>query len=218
MKKVVNTIRGQVYELLKQSICDGDYKPGQWLQEKELAEQFSISRSPVREALRQLASDGLVVDVPNKGVFVREFTAQDMEDIFDLRVMMENYAIEKTAQHLNDDAKERLTHCLHELEDAYAKDDLKRYIEIDRGLHDLFVELSGNSLLAITYERIRTMIQQFRVYSLSSKDRLDGSLTEHREIIQCLMDHRIPEAQEINSRHLQLAKERIIIYLENGPA
>lgn len=218
MKKVVNTIRGQVYELLKQAICDGDYKPGQWLQEKELAEQFSISRSPVREALRQLAADGLVVDVPNKGVFVREFTAQDMEEIFDLRVMMENYAIEKTAQNLDENAKVKLNHCLDELEDAYAKNDLKRYIEGDRALHDLFVELSRNSLLAITYERIRTMIQQFRVYSLSSKDRLDGSVTEHREIINCLMEDRIAQAQEINSRHLQLAKERIIVYLENGPA
>ncbi|MDC7286576.1 GntR family transcriptional regulator [Blautia schinkii] len=218
MKKVVNTIRGQVYELMKQGICDGDYKPGQWLQEKEIAEQFSISRSPVREALRQLAADGLVVDVPNKGAFVREFTAQDMEEIFDLRVMMENYAIEKTAQNLDEDAKTRLNNCLEELERDYDKNDLKRYIEDDRRLHDLFVELSHNSLLAITYERISTMIQQFRVYSLSSQDRFDGSVTEHREIIHCLINREISKAQQINSRHLQLAKERIIIYLENGPA
>ena len=69
---IANTIRDQVYQLLKDEICDGRYEPGYWLQEKELAQRLKVSRSPVREALRQLSRDGLVRDIPNKGVFVRE--------------------------------------------------------------------------------------------------------------------------------------------------
>ena len=111
-RKVINTIRGQVYELLKQAICDGEFEPGQWLQENELAEKLSVSRSPIREALRQLAADGLVIEVPNKGVFVREFTAKDIEEIFDIRVLMENYAIDKMNEHLTEEDSTQLKNCM----------------------------------------------------------------------------------------------------------
>ena len=96
----IKTIRNQVYQILKDDICEGRFAPGQWLQENELAERLCVSRSPIREALRQLASDGLVVEIPNKGVFVKEFTARDIEEIFDLRVLLEDYAISKL-QHLS---------------------------------------------------------------------------------------------------------------------
>ena len=68
----VSTIRTQVYDIIKQNICDGVYTPGQRLQETELAASLHVSRSPIREALRQLASDGLVEEFPNRGVFVKE--------------------------------------------------------------------------------------------------------------------------------------------------
>ena len=87
-------------QILKDDICEGRFAPGQWLQENELAERLCVSRSPIREALRQLASDGLVVEIPNKGVFVKEFTARDIEEIFDLRVLLEDYAISKLQHHL----------------------------------------------------------------------------------------------------------------------
>ena len=82
-RRPIKTIRNQVYQILKDDICEGRFAPGQWLQENELAERLCVSRSPIREALRQLASDGLVVEIPNKGVFVKEFTARDIEEIFD---------------------------------------------------------------------------------------------------------------------------------------
>ena len=70
-RRPIKTIRNQVYQILKDDICEGRFAPGQWLQENELAERLCVSRSPIREALRQLASDGLVVEIPNKGVFVK---------------------------------------------------------------------------------------------------------------------------------------------------
>lgn len=210
----MNTIRGQVYDIIKQGICSGEYKPGQWLQENELAAQFSVSRSPVREALRQLASDGLVIEVPNKGVFVREFSATDIEEIFDLRVMMENYAIEKTAGSMTDEKKQQLQSCLAELEQFYQTGDLSGYIEADKRLHDLFVKLSGNSLLNVAYERVHSMIQQFRIYSLKDQLRHDESIIEHRAIVQAITENRPADAQRYNSHHLEMAKRQIITYLD----
>ena len=213
-RKVINTIRGQVYELLKQAICDGEFEPGQWLQENELAEKLSVSRSPIREALRQLSADGLVVEVPNKGVFVREFTAKDIEEIFDIRVLMENYAIDKMDEHLSDEDCTQLRNCMKQVENTFAQQDLSSYIEADAQLHDLIIKLSGNDFLVIAYERIHIMIQQFRSFSLlDNQQRFDESILEHRSIVENILNHCPEKAKEINAHHLSLAKEQIIIHL-----
>ncbi|WP_343084949.1 GntR family transcriptional regulator [Blautia producta] len=214
MKKVVNTIRKQVYQILKEEICNGDFKPGQWLQESELAERFSVSRSPVREALHQLAFDGLVVEVSNKGVFVKEFTPKDIEEIFDLRVMLENYAIGQLQNHLDEKGKEKLLHLLSCLEKEYTNNHIKEYISIDTDLHESFVTLSGNTLLEMVYERIHILAQQFRIYSLSAQDRYQQSMLEHQIIVNSIIEGNTARAQETNRHHLQLAKEQILIYLE----
>lgn len=212
--KVINTIRGQVYELLKQAICDGEFEPGQWLQENELAEKLSVSRSPIREALRQLSADGLVVEVPNKGVFVRKYTVKDIEEIFDIRVLMENYAIDKMAEHLSDEDCTQLKNCMKQAETTFAKQDLASYIDADAQLHDLIIKLSGNNFLAIAYERIHLMIQQFRSFSLvDNQQRFNESIIEHREIVENILNHCPERAKDINSHHLALAKEQIIIHL-----
>lgn len=212
-KPSVSTIRNQVYEILKKDICDGKYRPGQWLQENELAARLSVSRSPVREALRQLGADGLVVEIPNKGVFVKKFTSRDIEEVFDLRVMLENYAISRMRDNLTNAGMERLMECLNELERCHVKRDLRLYTQQDSRLHSLFIELCGNSLVASVYERVHSMIQQFRIYSLTSRKRFDESMTEHRDIVHCLLTRDAEEAKRINHLHLQLAKEKIIEHL-----
>ena len=121
-RRPIKTIRNQVYQILKDDICEGRFAPGQWLQENELAERLCVSRSPIREALRQLASDGLVVEIPNKGVFVKEFTARDIEEIFDLRVLLEDYAISKLQHHLTTADMQQLIDCLNEMERLHARD------------------------------------------------------------------------------------------------
>lgn len=211
--KIINTIRGQVYQFLKQAICDGEFQPGQWLQENELAQQFAVSRSPIREALRQLVAEGLAIEIPNKGVFVREFTPKDIDEIFDIRIMMENYSIEQICIHPQKASYESLSLCLEQLEKAYEQNNLSLYKEIDTELHDLLIRLSGNSLLSITYEQVHTMIQQFRAYSLFDRQRFEASIIEHRGIVENVLANRPKAAQEINQKHLQLAKEQIISFL-----
>ena len=98
----VQTIRSQIYKILRNSLWRGEFTPGQRLQEVDLATQLHVSRSPVREALRQLASDGLVIEIPNKGVYVKKFTTQDIDEIFDVRVMLESYAIRRSPKNLSD--------------------------------------------------------------------------------------------------------------------
>lgn len=215
-KSLKYTIREQVYDLLKAAICAGEYKPGQWLQEKEVAEQFSVSRSPVREALHRLSADGLVIEIPNKGVFVRQFTPKDIEEIFDLRVMMENYAIDKICTTCSNEGQEQLKSCLKELIDSHHENDLEKYTQADTRLHNLIIHLSGNAFLDVAYERVHVMIERFRELSLSDPQRFDESLEEHRLVVESILTQNTACAQHINRLHLRLAKEQIVKYLEDS--
>jgi DNA-binding GntR family transcriptional regulator len=210
---IAATLRDQVYQIIKMRIIEQYYKPGQWLQENDVAAQLKVSRSPVRAALKALVHDGLVIELPNKGVFVREFTHQDIRDIFDMRTMMESYAITCSPKNINDSITETLTALMGQLTDAHQKDDLKRYIRFDTQLHDKIIELGGNALLSSTYNQLRSMLQPFRVYSLLDKKRFDDSVEEHRSIIQYVCTGDIKKAIKWNKQHLTLAREAILRYL-----
>lgn len=201
----VQTIRSQIYTILRTALWKGEFAPGQRLQEVELANQLHVSRSPVREALHQLAGDGLVIEVPNKGVYVREFTARDIEEIFDVRVMLETYAIRRAAQNMTDSKGELLSQIGRALEEAYEREEIDEYVAADDELHNQIVYLGGNHLVEDLYYRVRSMNQQFRVLSLSSRDRFHDSISEHRELISALASGDAERAVEIDSKHLELA-------------
>ena len=214
VKRTVTTMREQVYQILRDEICAGFYSPGYRLQELELTEHLNVSRSPVREALRQLASDGLVVEIPNKGVYVKAFTVKDIEEIFDLRVMLEGYGIEKGAVKMTSARIKKLLELMERMESAYVNADLRTYTELDEQLHTEIVSLAGNDLVDDTYERVRSMNQQFRVLSLSSAKRFEESMEEHRSMIQALLTGDIQTALETNRSHLRLARKTIIERME----
>lgn len=214
--KVKTTIWGQVYQILRDDICSGKYEPGFWLQEMEVAERLGVSRSPVREALRLLVADGLVIEVPNKGVFVKEFTLRDIDEIFDMRVMLESYGIQKSRKNLTSVRRQRLFELLDALERSCAAGDMDKYVQTDEELHIRIVELGGNSLVDSTYDRVRSMNQQFRVLSLSSHQRFTDSLAEHRKLIHALAVGDIATAEETVRVHLELARRTIKEQLMRG--
>lgn len=206
---IANTIRDQVYQLLKDEICNGVYEPGYWLQEKEVAQRLKVSRSPVREALRQLTRDGLVRDIPNKGVFVREFSIRDIEDVFDLRIMMESFALLHTSPDLATEKKEGLLELLRQVEQGHQTEDRKEYIRADIQLHHYLIELCGNQFLVEAYSDIYSMIKQFCIYSLIDLTRFNNSMSEHRQIVHSILTGQMEEAEKINRLHLELTKAKL---------
>ena len=108
MAAKITTMRDQVYEILKNNITSGKYRQGQWLQENTLAEELHVSRSPVRDALHQLAKDGLVNEIPNRGVFVREYSLKDIDELFEIRIMFESYAIRAICKNLTESQRQVL--------------------------------------------------------------------------------------------------------------
>ena len=210
----VRTIRSQVYQAIREQIISGAYPPGFWLQEQEIAASLKVSRSPVREALRQIVSDGLADEIPNKGVFVRRLTARDVDELCELRVLIEGYAIRTGYAQCSQAQREQLESLIQAMEQAHARDDAEQYIQLDSQMHMLLVEQCGNRLIQDLYKRAYWMVQRFRVYSLKSKDRFRKSLAEHQQIVACILSGDCEGAVRHDKAHLEQAKETIYQFLD----
>ena len=213
-KRQFLTLKDQVYKSLREDICSGKYVGGQRLQEIELAEELNVSRTPVREALRQLVYDGLAVEIPNKGVYAREFTQKDIEEIYDMRLLLEGYGIDHLPRTLDEDGRQQLRSALARMTEAYKAHDLEEYIRWDTALHELYIKLADNGLLNMVYERVQAMVQRFRVDSLSAEQRFDESMDEHRQAIEYILAGETEKAKEVNRYHLEMAKEEIARHID----
>lgn len=206
----VTNIRTQVYQLLKEEICSGVFPGGYRLQEVELANRYCVSRSPVREALRLLAADGLVVDSPNRGTFVRKFTRRDIEEICDIRVLLESYAIHILIQALPAEAEETLGSILSQMEQAYESENVEQYGMYDTQLHDALIRLCGNSILSGLYNRLTASTMRLRHSSLTCRERFQESMGEHRLLVQAVLGCREQEAQAVNQEHMEKTRKQLI--------
>lgn len=213
----VMTIQEQVYQFLKEDICSGAFQPGQHLQELAIANQYRVSRSPVREALRRLAADGLVEESPNRGVTVKRYSAEDMEEIFEMRVMMENEAIDRLTPAKILSIKDALLQLLEQMKQVHRRGDLPEYITMDSRLHRMLVQGSENRLLFRLYDHIDTLIRQFRRFSLVDPVRYADSMTEHEHVVRMLLEGNNAGAKDENRRHLLLARDQVVAYLNSLP-
>lgn len=212
----LKTIREQVYNILKNEICTGKIKPGEWLQEKEISNRLNVSRSPIREALRLLVGDGLALEIPNKGVFVKEFCENDIKEIFEIRVLLESYALRKFGENFTKEQTDELNNIIKKLEIEFNNNDIELYTKYDKDLHYQIIKLGGNSLIETTYRQIKTMISPFRSYALYGKERFIESLAEHKKLVNYIISNDIDNAILINNKHLKHAMQSIIDYLNNS--
>jgi len=208
--KINFTIKEQVYSILKGKILDGTFCPGQWLQESKIANDLGVSRSPVREALQQLLGDGLAVNIPNKGVFVKQITEKDMLDIFQVRMCFETLGIQHSQENMTDEIRQQLIDLKTKLNHFYQAQDKQNYIREDSRLHQLIIQLTGNKLIQDVSVRIYTMEHLSRTISLYDTERFNESLAEHIGTIDGILQGDISLALEYNNRHLILAREESV--------
>lgn len=209
----ITTIKEQVYNVIKDNILNGYFKPGEKLQEKRIAEDLNVSRSPVREAIKELIGEGLLESIPNKSIYVKKLSNKDIIDIFEFRSMIEKYAIDKTILNLTEEKIKRLDELLEELEESYKANDFHEYCQVDVSIHNEIILMSENMVVYNAIKNIFSLMQPFRIISLHSPKRFDESFFEHKEILEGIKEKNFERAWNANSTHLKLAKEEIIEYL-----
>jgi DNA-binding GntR family transcriptional regulator len=188
-----------VAERLREQIFSHELAPGSWLDEQSLAIAFGISRTPMREAIKVLASEGLVTTKMNKGAYVTEVDRRDLEQIFTVLSLLEGQAAKETAIKASEAQLTQLDNLHHRLEKAAADRDAEQFFEINVKFHELIQEIAGNKWMNGVIEDLRKVLKLQRRDSLTRSGRLLSSLVEHREILQAILK-RDPQAAELAMR------------------
>ena len=178
------TLRERIVEFVKDAIIKGRLKPGERVPESELAEMFGISRTPIREAFRQLESEGFITFTPRKGAIVSPITDKDVIEFYAIKGLLEGYAAKMACCKISDKEIRRMEDLNSQMTKCAERNDVKNFFKLDNQLHDVFLKICGNDKL---YNLIYVLVQQFerfRKTSLSLSGRMWSSVKQHNEIIE----------------------------------
>lgn len=176
----------QVAERLRTRIFSHDLAPGSWIDEQALAQEYGISRTPLREALKVLAAEGLVVLKPRRGCYVAKVSDRDLDEVFPVMALLEGQVAFEAARRAASADFARLEALHAELETHAAAGDADRFFETNGRFHSALQEIAGNRYLAQLLDDARQVIKLTRRDSLRLEGRIAQSLSEHREILAAL--------------------------------
>lgn len=199
----------RVYASLRKGILDGTYPQGTRLGEVDLADALGVSRTPVREALRRLGSEGLLSTLPNKGARVRTWGDDEIEDIFDLRALLEGHAAALAASRISDSEALFMGELVTRMEAATDDDDaidIDVVTELNGAFHAAIVTASGNSLLPDMVNSLVHVPVVMRTYRLYSPARMRQSMHQHREVLEALTAGDSAWAEAVMRAHILSAR------------
>lgn len=192
----------EVAERLRQRIYSHDLAPGTWVDEQALADDYGISRTPLREALKVLASEGLVTLKPRRGCYVTEISERDLDEIFSVMALLEGQCAHIAARKATDADLERLRKIHEKLEKAASGGDIDGYFEANQAFHQALQKITDNRWLLQVIEDLRKVIKLSRHHSLFSEGRLEQSLVEHRAILAALAERDAERAEVLMRAHI----------------
>ncbi len=178
------TLREKILENIRDAIISGSMTAGSRVSEPELAERHGISRTPIREAFRQLESEGYLTVIPRKGAVVAAFTAKDVEEFYAIKSILEGYAARRACAKLTDRDIVRLEAINERLRTMADQGDVKQFFRVHNDFHDLFIKASDNDKLRDMINGLVTRFQRLRLMSLSVPGRMAISVQEHAKIIE----------------------------------
>ena len=211
----VSTLKKSAYEALKAFILSGDLRPGERLGERELTERLGVSRTPLREALNQLERDGLVVSKPRRGYFVLDLDPKAIEDLLDLRCVLDAYAARLAVRRMTDADIEELRGVVRQLEVLERRSDqtteeIAEEIRAGLRIHEVIARTGGNRLLYETlmglYDRLSLLIW----IEVLWVDEWELTRREHREIVDAIAARDETRAVAAAEAHVQRSRENVL--------
>jgi DNA-binding GntR family transcriptional regulator len=211
-----NLLAEQVYRILMHAILEGVLKGGDKLVEAELQKKFNTSRSPLREAFRELEKRGLVVIVPRKGTYVKRISRKDIEDHFPVRSILEGLAAKASYGKMSSGEKRKMAQALQKMEAAVAANNTTAYWNQHLTFHEIFINACENVVLTETLSNLRMHSMWYRFSYQYYQEDLNKSLAIHQEIHSAFGD---PETHPdslgtLVQFHIEEAYERFLAYLE----
>ncbi len=208
------SLRVAAYAAIREAILAGQLKPGERLVEAELAQQLGISRAPVREAIRQLESEGLVVGLPHRGAFVVRLSPQDLWEIYTLRAAVEGLAVRLVASAPDPEVMQRLEELVHRMREAARKDQRKELPRLDLLFHETICQAAGHRRLLEAWQGMYAQVQMFISISGHYEVPPQQLVAYHEEVLEAIRKADPGRAERLLREHILTVGERIVATLQ----
>jgi DNA-binding GntR family transcriptional regulator len=192
-----------IYSTLFNKIISGEYPAGTRLKEESIATEFNISRTPVRAVLQQLEQDGLISVFPNKGARILPFTADEIEEIYEIRKTLELLCLDISSTILS---VQQLLELKKEILENRKSEDIQVQTKLDAKLHSLIIDSTKKKRLINMLNQLFRLIQSFRSLGFMYKESQESSIKEHLDILDALIRRDISVAKELMKKHIDNAK------------
>lgn len=205
-------LRDIVFENLRNAILEGDLKAGKRLMEVQLAEQLGVSRTPIREAIRKLELEGLVVMLPRKGAYVANMSFKDLIDVLEIRASLEGLAAYLAAERRRDEDIVELERVAKEFEKSVRETDIDNVLKKDIEFHEKIFLMANNKKLYHLITSLWEQVHRFRVTYVSNYDASLSLVDEHNKILEAIKSGDSELAKKYATEHIELAEQ---FFMEN---
>lgn len=212
-------IRERVVDALRDAIIAGRLKPGERIRERELVALLGVSRSPLREAIRILETEGLITSLAYRGARVSDLSAGDLRDMLDVRIMLESFAARLAIERLDDAALQAMEEQVNRARAAGAQVDLEANFELGLGFHDMVVAASGNRKVVQIHESLKRHQRRYQHFAFTRVGRDLRALDEHADIVTALRRRDLAAVEHGLRAHLLRFHAEIapLLPLESAP-
>ena len=197
------SLGGQIFEKVREDILSGVYAQGEELKEATLGAKLGASRTPVREALRQLELEGLVEIIPNRGARVTGISRKDVYDIYQMRYLLEGLAARRAAEHITEEELTELEEVVL-LSEFHLKDTKQEQIaQLDGRFHELVYRAAASRMLKHVLTDFHHYVKAVRIVSVKERKRAQESVREHKELLQAIREHNGDLAERLAREHIR---------------
>lgn len=203
-------LREVVFRTLRNAIIQGEFQPGERLMEVTLANKLGVSRTPVREAIRMLELEGLVVMIPRKGAEVANITVKDLKDALEVRMAIEALSVRLTCERIDEAGKEEIKQVCIAFREAINSKLVPAIVEADEAFHNTIYKLSKNPRLISIAQNLREQVYRYRVEYVKDFSYHDNLVTEHDQITNAILLGDSETAQRVMNEHIY-NQEQIVI-------
>ena len=205
-----HSLGGRVFQKLRDDILSGKYKEHDELRETTLGKELGVSRTPVREALRQLELEGLVLMIPRKGAEVAEITEKNLRDVLEVRCALEELAVQLACDRIDKDKLKELHAAADHFREILDSDDITAIAEADEAFHDVIFAATDNNRLIQLLNNLREQMYRYRIEYLKKKECHPQLLEEHAAIMKAIEEHDKEKATQITIQHIANQADTVV--------
>lgn len=203
-------LRDVVFNTLRHAILRGEMEPGERLMEIQLSQKLGVSRTPIREAIRKLELEGLVVMIPRKGAEVAHITEKDMRDVLEVRCTLEELAMALACKNVTEEKIADLKTANKVFEAAIASQDVVNIVEADVQFHDVIYAMTDNARLIQIINKLREQMYRYRLEYVKDARTHSILISEHNDIIQQLTEKNVDAAKAVMRQHINNQEKGIV--------